>query len=197
MDELNKPAVHFPATVMLIDAAYLNLLITDIEKHFENLLHRELQQISVADMVTYFALDAGLKEGENEVQVIFVYDKDSNKLSHCVPERMKEDFDGMAFHNNFGEFVFASVAAEDMVSTDDLFIDLLQIVSNHSDVKRMLVVSHNEKYGNEVDEVLKEIKDKDITMLRMDNPTKDVSYHWDILAYPLMQALGIKGEELQ
>ena len=83
-----------------------------------------------------------------------------------------------------------------MVSREDLFLDLLSIVSDSADVKRIIVISFNEEYGKKVTDALREVKDKDIIQFRMNEPEFPVDYKWDILAFPVMQALGIKAEEL-
>jgi len=63
-------------------------------------------------------------------------------------------------------------------------------------VKRIIVISFNEEYGKKVTDALREVKDKDIIQFRMNEPEFPVDYKWDILAFPVMQALGIKAEEL-
>ena len=84
-----------------------------------------------------------------------------------------------------------------MVSREDLFLDLLSIVSDSADVKRMIVISFNEEYGKKVTDALHEVKGKEVIQFRMNEPELPVDYKWDMLAFPVMQALGIKGEELQ
>ena len=59
--------IKLPETVMLIDAAFLNFVIVDLKKYFENQLNRPLQQIDLSSLTTYLALDAGIMEGDNKV----------------------------------------------------------------------------------------------------------------------------------
>ena len=84
-----------------------------------------------------------------------------------------------------------------MVSREELFLDLLAIVSDSADVKRMIVISFNEEYGKKVTDALHEVKGKEVIQFRMNEPELPVDYKWDMLAFPVMQALGIKAEELQ
>ena len=95
------------------------------------------------------------------------------------------------------EYSFASVPSEGMVSREDLFLDLLSILSDSADVKRMIVISFNEEYGKKVTDALHEVKGKEVIQFRMNEPELPVDYKWDMLAFPVMQALGIKAEELQ
>ena len=148
----DKPQIKLSETVVLIDAAFLNFVITDMKGYFEDTLQRSLQEIDLSILTTYLTLDAGITEGKNEVQFLFVYDKES---------------------------------------------DLLSIVADSADVKRMIVISFNEEYGKKVADALNEIKDKEVIQFRMNEPDAPVKYKWEMLAFPVMQALGIKADELQ
>ena len=184
----DKPQIKLAEAVVLIDAAFLNFVITDIKGYFEETLHRSLQEIDLSMLTTYITLDAGITEGKNEVQFLFVYDKESSRLQYCQPSDLQEELNGVAFQSPYGEYSFASVPSEGMVSREDLFLDLLSIVSDSADVKRMIVVSFN---------ALHEVKGKEVIQFRMNEPELPVDYKWDMLAFPVMQALGIKAEELQ
>lgn len=192
----DKPQIKLSETVVLIDAAFLNFVITDMKGYFEKTLQRSLQEIDLSMLTTYLTLDAGITEGKNEVQFLFVYDKDSSHLVHCHPSDLEKELNGVAFQSPYGEYSFASVPSEGMVSREELFLDLLAIVSDSEDVKRMIVVSFNEEYGKKVTDALHEVKGKEIIQFRMNEPEASVEYKWDMLAFPVMQALGIRADEL-
>ena len=78
----DKPQIKLSETVVLIDAAFLNFVITDIKNYFEKTLQRSLQEIDLSILPTYLTLDAGITEGKNEVQFLFVYDKEADQLVH-------------------------------------------------------------------------------------------------------------------
>ena len=192
----DKLQIKLAETVVLIDAAFLNFVITDIKGYFEETLHRSLQEIDLSMLTTYITLDAGITEGKNEVQFLFVYDKESRHLQHCQPSDLQEELNGVAFQSPYGEFSFAGVPSEGMVSREDLFMDLLSVVSDSADVKRMIVVSFNEEYGKKVTDVLQGLKGKEVVQFRMNEPEIPVNYKWDMLAFPVMHSLGIRAEEL-
>lgn len=193
----DKPQIKLSETVVLIDAAFLNFVITDMKGYFEKTLQRSLQEIDLSMLTTYLTLDAGITEGKNEVQFLFVYDKASSRLVYCQPSDLSQELNGVAFQSQYGEYSFASVPSEGMVSREDLFLDLLSIVSDSADVKKMIVVSFNEEYGKRVTDALRVVKGKEIIQFRMNEPESPVEYKWEMLAFPVMQALGIKAEELQ
>lgn len=147
-------------------------------------------------LTTYLTLDAGIAEGKNEVQFLFVYDKESGNLAHCRPSDLEKELNGVAFQSPYGEYSFASVPSEGMVSREDLFLDLLSIVADSADVKKMILVSFNEEYGKKVTDALNEVQGKEIVQFRMNEPDTPVAYKWDMLAFPVMQALGIRADEL-
>ena len=189
--------IKLPSNVLLIDAAFLNLVVTDLKKYFEKTLMRELQEIDLSELVTYIVLDAGMAVGDNQIQILMVYDKDSAQLSNCRPSDLSAELNGVAFKSQFGEFSFASVPCEEMVFREELYLDLLSIVLDSADVERLILVSFNEEYGDKVMERLKGVKNKETIQFRMNEPEESIEgYQWEMLAYPVMQALGIRGEEL-
>lgn len=192
----DKPQIKLSETVVLVDAAFLNFVITDMKGYFEESLQRSLQEIDLSMLTTYLTLDAGITEGENEVQFLFVYDKASSRLVHCRPSDLEKELNGVAFQSPYGEYSFASVPSEGMVSREELFLDLLSIVADSAEVKKMIIVSFNEEYGKKVTDALNGIKEKEVVQFRMNEPEFPVEYKWDMLAFPLMQALGIKADEL-
>ena len=195
-DMNDKPQIKLSETVVLIDAAFLNFVITDMKRYFEETLQRSLQEIDLSMLTTYLTLDAGIAEGKNEVQFLFVYDKESDNLAHCQPSDLEKELNGVAFQSPYGEYSFASVPSEGMVSREDLFLDLLSIVADSADVKKMILVSFNEEYGKKVTDALNEVQGKEIIQFRMNEPDTPVAYKWDMLAFPVMQALGIRADEL-
>lgn len=192
----DKPQIKLSETLVLIDAAFLNFVITDMKGYFEKTLRRSLQEIDLSILTTYLTLDAGITEGKNEVQFLFVYDKDSERLVYCQPSDLEKELNGVAFQSPYGEYSFASVPSEGMVTREDLFLDLLSIVADSTDVKRMIVVSFNEEYGKRVTDALNGIKGKEVIQFRMNEPDAPLAYKWDMLAFPVMQALGIRADEL-
>nr|WP_320057776.1 DUF6621 family protein [uncultured Bacteroides sp.] len=188
--------IKLAETVMLIDTAYMNFVITDLKKNFERMLGRSLHEIDLSHLMSYLALDASISEGKNEIQVLWVYDDHSSKLLHCHPSDLKEELNGVAFSNTLGEFSFASVPSAEMVSREDLYFDLFDIVVDSADVKKVILVSFTEEYGDRLHLAMEKVTEKEIILFCMDEPQQESRHYWEMLAYPLMQSLGIKGDEL-
>ena len=54
-----------------------------------------------------------------KLQFLFVYDKESDQLVHCHPSDLVKELNGVAFQSPYGEYSFASVPSEGMVSRED------------------------------------------------------------------------------
>ena len=192
-----KKYAKLSGTVMLIDAAFLNFVISDLKKNFERMLGRTLRDIDLSGLLTYVALDAGVEAGENSIQVLFIYDELSAQLDHCHPSDLAKELNDTAFKNQFGEFSFNSFQPERMTTLEELYLESLKVVADAKEVERLIVISFNEEYGEKVHDILKKTDGKEIVQFRMNEPERQTSYRWEILAYPIMQAMGIRGDELK
>lgn len=188
--------IVLPNNVILIDVTYLNFMIQDIKKYFERKINRTLQEIDLALFCESLAMDAGYERGDNETLVLLSYDEGSKKLYNCKPSDIKTELDGMAFKDTLGEFMFAGVPCEDMVSQEDLVFDLLKITADNENVKRLIVVAADKTYDNKIIDFLTNLKGKEILQYRMNESTDRISYRWELLVFPLMQALGIQPDEI-
>ena len=178
--------VKLAENVILVDVAYFNDVVKDLKRYFELQLGRPLQNIYVEEWASYLALDSGIRDKDNNIEVLFVHDSQTNKLLHC------------------GEFTFTSVSSEGLVPRANLYLDLLNIALNSADVKRLMLVPFIDDYGAKLMEVLDEYlrnadteNSKGLFLFNMDEPAHPLGCKWDLLGYSMMRALGIKAEELE
>ncbi len=193
MEKENK----FTGTVMLVDASFLSFAVNDLRKNFERILNRELHDVEVDKLITYIALDADIREGNNEIQVLMIYDEDSKRLLHCHPADLEKELNDKAFRNSLGEFSFFSFQPEHLATLEEFYLESLRLVADAKEIKKLIVISFNEEYGEKVNDILNKVDGKEIIQFRMNEPEYRADYRWEVLAYPIMQALGIKGEELK
>lgn len=193
MEQRFKPA----ETAILIDASFLEFITTDFKRNFEKMLDRPLQNADLSGLLTYIALDGGIPVGENEINVLFIYDQTAPTLTFCTPASLPGELNGVAFKSPVGEFTIFSYSNEGIVSTDNLFLDSLQVIADAEEVKKLLVVGFNEHYGKEAEEILKKAKGKSIVQFRMDSPKEELPFATEIIAYPIMESLGIRSDELK
>lgn len=77
-----------------------------LEKHFSTVLGRELPKADLPVLMECLALDAGLQFGENNIQVLLIYDKESENMSTCQPGDLRQELNNVAFKSHLGEFAF-------------------------------------------------------------------------------------------
>lgn len=193
--------VKLEDTVILIDTVFYNFLVTDIKNHFEKQLNRALEVIDLPTLTTYLSLDMGLCAGDNTVQLLWLYTKQISDLQFTKPSSLKSDLDGKAFQNEVGEFLMASVSTEDLVPIGELYVEVLQMALESENVKKIALIADYSSYKDMLNEVLSDneekLKEKEVIFFNMGEVQKMENVRKEILVYPLMQALGIKADDLK
>ena len=183
--------------VILADADYIDKVSFNLTVNFERMLGRRIPPADMARWIDCIALDGGIREGDNEVQVIFVHEKTTSALENFRPSSFDDNLDGKAFKDHLGEFTLSAIAVEkSMVDKEHLFCDSLMHVCSQPEVRRVMVIPDGETYYDGVRRALKDVDDeKRITVFAM-QPMAGGNFRQEILGYSLMNALGIKGEEI-
>ena len=141
-------------------------------------------------------LDGGLRPGPNEVQALFLHGREREAFENFVPARYADELDGKAFRDNLGEFTLHSFAVEDIVSTADFYVQSLETLLAAPAVKRLVLVPDMDAYGAQVRHALAASQGKETTLLAM-SPQPGGGFAQEILGYSLMNALGIRSDELR
>lgn len=193
--------IKWKENVILVDADYVDKVAFDLTVNFERMIGRRIPQADMARWIECVALDGGMRPIEQgqkakSTQVVFLHRKNRQQMDNFLPGRYADALDGKAFSGELGEFLISCVPVEEMVTTDDLFVDSLQVIANAEEVKRLIVIPNAEHIYQRVREVLRHADDeKRITVLTM-QPMEGGNFRQEILGYSLMAALGIKSEEL-
>lgn len=187
--------IQLSETVILIDAAFLNKETTGMKRFFEKMLKRTLPIMDLSDWSLYLLQDSAFKGSQPEIQFIVVYDEDSRLLQNFVPSDLKDELDGKGFRY-ISEYYFTCVPTEGLASREDVFIELLSIVSESEKVKNIAVIPFYEEYGEAVDEILKDATDKDIIQFSIEELSQKATHRWDNLGFSIMRAYGVSPQEL-
>ena len=91
------------ANVILADADYIDKVTFDLTVNFERMLGRRIPPADMARWIDCIALDGGIREGDNEVQVILVHEGTTSTLDNFSPSSLTDDLDGKAFKDHLGE----------------------------------------------------------------------------------------------
>lgn len=186
--------------VIIADADYIDKVAFDLIVNFERMIGRRIPKADMARWIECVALDGGLKEGENDTQVVLIHDKRRHKMENFVPANYDKELNAQAFKSTLGEFTISSYPVEDMVVADDFFVHVLQTVVSQPDVHRVVVIPNAENatlYDN-IRQTLHFLDDdkKRITVLAM-QPMQGGNFRQEILGYSLMSALGIRADEIK
>ena len=189
--------IQFAPTVMLIDAAYINKVVADMRVHFSQVLGRELPQADLACILECIGLDAGMRGKDNMIQVILIYDAELPKFTDCVPSALEKELNNVAFKGSLGEFSIYSFQPSEMATREDLFIESLQLIGTSKETKRILVVPEEMSYSHKLEPYIKEMKGKEhIAVFGMNPLPQTELYEFQLLGFAILQALGIKPDEL-
>lgn len=197
MNDIINPA-QWSENVIIADADFVDKVAFDLTVNFERMLMRRVPKADLARWIDCIALDGGIREGENEVQVVLIHNKGNTELENFTPAHYKEELDGKAFKDHLGEFSINTYPVEELVSKADFIAEAAQIACSQKEVKRVMVVPDDEETYAKVRHALKRIDDegKRITLFAM-QPMEGGNFRQEILGYSLMSALGINGEEIK
>ncbi|MBR6980072.1 MAG: hypothetical protein IKH88_09595 [Prevotella sp.] len=181
--------------IVIVDADHIDRVAFDLIVNFERMIGRRIPNADLPRWLDCVALDGGIREGDEVTQVVFIHSRDKQQLEHFTPGGLKDDIDGQAFRDSLGEFVLNTVSEENIVSREDVLLDLLHVALGSKNIKRIVVVPDDDSISQVRHALRKVDDDKRVTLLSM-QPTGGGDFKSEILGYSLMSALGIRSEEI-
>ena len=189
--------LKFAEKVILIDAAYINKVTKDLSQHFGQLIGRELPKADLPIFLECVAMDAAIQPGDNVLQVLFVYDKNQTKIDAFNPSDLKKELNDVAFKSQLGEFQLNTFEPSDMADKEAFFLESVRLVADAKEVKHLVVVPDEMEYADKLPEIFEKVDGKEsIHVLGMNPPAPSDKYHWEMLGYAVLQALGIRSDEI-
>lgn len=195
MKETEKQVI-WNENVVIADADYIDKVAFNLIVNFERMLNRRIPQADLARWIDCIALDGGIREGDNHVQVILVHAKQREALANFRPSHYDTELNGMAFKDHLGEFAISAFPTEPLVTQQEFLLDILSMACVQECVKRIMLIADTSQMLDKVKGMLKTVDDekKRITLFDM-QPLTPGPYRQEILGYSLMNAMGIKSEE--
>ena len=194
---INNNELKFAEKVILIDAAYINKVTKDLSQHFGQVTGRELPKADLAIFLECVAMDAAIQPGDNVLQVLFVYDKDVNKMDAFNPSDLKNELNDVAFKSQLGEFQLNAFEPSDMADRESFFLEAVKVGADAKEVKHLVGVPSESEYGDKLPEIFDKVDGKEsIHVLGMNPPVSSDKYQWEMLGYDVLQALGIRSDEI-
>jgi len=183
--------------IILVDASYIDKVAFDLTVNFERMLMRQIPKADLAHWLDCVALDGGITPGENDIQVIFIHNKESKGLENYDPATFATEIHNQAFKDNIGEFSMLAFPVEkDLTTKEFFFLDTLTVLLDSEKTENILVIPDTEEYGSAVRSELKKNKNKNVTLFAME-PQMGTGFNQQIIGYSIMSALGIRGDELR
>lgn len=184
--------------VILADADYVDRVAFNLIVNFERMIGRRIPKADMARWMDCLALDGGIRSGDNAVQVVLVHSKKRTEMENFAPSKYAEELDGKAFRDHLGEFSISACQPEDYASNSGFLTDLLAFASAAENVRRIMVVPDADDEAA-LDSVRRALRnagdDKRVTVFAM-QPVQGGNFRQEILGYSLMNALGIRAEEI-
>lgn len=190
---------NWSENVIIVDADYVDRVAFDLIVNFERMIGRRIPKADLAKWIDCVALDGGLREGEHDTQVVLIHDKKQAAFDNFMPANYDDELNGKAFKDHLGEFTVSSFPVEDITTASDFFLDTVAMVCAQKEVKRVMIVpdAENRALYADLRHTLQRVDDeKRITVFAM-QPMEGGNFRQEILGYSLMNALGIRAEELK
>ncbi len=186
--------------VIIADVDYIDKVAFNLTVNFERMIGRRIPPADLAHWLDCIALDGGVREGDNEIQVVLVHDKTTAQLENFNPSNLAEELSGKAFKDNLGEFTIHVLPVEEIVSKTQFINDIVGAVCINSDVRRVMIIPNGEDGVTypQIAGALRHVEDdsKRITMFAM-QPMPGGNFRQEILGYSMLSALGIKADEIK
>ena len=189
--------LKFAEKVILIDASYINKVAGDLSRHFSQMIGRELPKADLPVFLECVAMDAAIQPGENVLQVLLVYDKELTKMDAFNPGDLKKELNDVAFKSQLGEFQLNTFEPSDMADREAFFLEAVKLVADAKEVKHLVLVPSETEYGDKIPEILEKVDGKEsIHVLGMNPLAPSKAFRWEMMGYAVLQALGIRSDEI-
>ena len=141
MNDMTDKSVKWSENVIIADAGYIDRVAFNLIVNFERMIGRRIPKADMARWIDCVALDGGVREGDNHVQVVLIHDREHAVLENFAPGNLAGELNGKAFKDNLGEFSISALPVEDSVSRDDFFADVVEAVCAGNERRLIMIGS--------------------------------------------------------
>lgn len=187
--------------VIIADADYVDRVAFDLIVNFERMIGRKIPRADMSQWAVCVALDGGLREGNHQTQLVLIHDKKRTGMENFSPSVFDKELNGQAFRDaRLGEFLVSSYPVEELTGKEEFILEVVKAALAQKEVKRIMVVPNVEE-GSIYDEIralMHALDDEEryVTLFAM-QPLPGGKFRQELLGYSLMNALGIKSNEIK
>ncbi len=149
-------------------------------------------------------------------QIFLFHEAEAEVFMHFVPNNYAKELDGKGFDGHNGEYLIAACAAQpDLGSKETLLCETLESILKSavspnaaaqpsptssgntptSGAAHIIVAADLADYGTRIKQLLADYPAASVTLLTLD-PDSSSAFRTEQIGFPLMAALGIRGDEL-
>lgn len=181
---------------ILVDAEYAEAVAGRLRSHYAEVLGREVPRLDMADWLTCCALDSGLQQGNNEVQVCIFHQPEKEHLEHFLPYSLKEDLDKQGFDvPQLAEFTVNCAAKEDIVQGAPLPVQAALFILRDQGKGHLTLIADAGDYLQELRQAAMEAPAHPFTIMNMEQPMGTEGHV--VLGFSMVHAMGLRQEDLQ
>lgn len=187
--------------VIIVDADYVDRVAFDLIVNFERMIGRKIPRADMSQWAVCVALDGGLREGNHQTQLVLIHDKKRTGMENFSPSVFDKELNGQAFRDaRLGEFLVSSYPVEELTGKEEFILEVVKAALAQKEVKRIMVVPNVEE-GSIYDEIRAlmhalDDEERHVTLFAM-QPLLGGKFRQELLGYSLMNALGIKSNEIK
>lgn len=187
--------------VIIVDADYVDRVAFDLIVNFERMIGRKIPRADMSQWAVCVALDGGLREGNHQTQLVLIHDKKRTGMENFSPSMFDKELNGQAFRDaRLGEFLVSSYPVEELTGKEEFILEVVKAALTQKEVKRIMVVPNAEE-GSIYDKIralMHALDDEErlVTLFAM-QPLPGGKFRQELLGYSLMNALGIKSNEIK
>lgn len=163
--------------------------------YFSKRMNRVFPKADLALLLECMAADAGIPVGENEIQVIFIYDR-KNRMEFCEPSSLTDEIHGKAFKGSCGEFSLYAFQPSDLATCEDLFLEALQLADASDRVHSVSVLPDEEKYADRVTDYLRSMKKDSVVCFGMNTSAPHTGFRFETVGFPMLKAYHVSPDEV-
>lgn len=190
--ETGKKKRHY----ILVDAEYAENVASRLRRHYAETLGREMPRLDLADWLTCCALDCGLQQGDNEVQVCIFHNPDKKELTHFVPSDLKDELDKQGFDvPGLGEFTVNCAAKESLVEGAPLPIQAALFILRDQGEGAITLISDTGAHLQELCQAAAESPRHPLTIMDMEQQMGTPGHV--VLGFSMVHAMGLSQQDLQ
>lgn len=191
MEKENKKT-HY----ILVDAEYADAVAGRLRKHYAQVLGHEVPRLDLADWLTCCALDCGLQQGANEVQVCIFHSPGTKRLEHFVPSDLEHELDKQGFDvPGLADFTVNCAVKEDIVEGAPLPIQAALFILRDQGQGALTLIDDAGGHLQELQQAAAEAPGHTLTVMDMEQQMGTPGHV--VLGFSMVHAMGLSQQDLQ